>query len=128
METKKKNLIVDKVALRTLSFKSKLGFGPFQDQTIQEIISLKKLDYLKLIYYKNSNISFNSEILALLEISPIPKPGINADFAREIENRLNKPKDFLYGMNKRTALRFLGVREGVMTSKSLLKAQNQRGF
>ena len=59
---------MDVPLLRTLSFKSKLGFGKYADMTVYEIINLDKSDYLRWIYYNVNGISFNNEVLFKIRI------------------------------------------------------------
>ena len=72
---------MDRVTLRTLTFKSTLKFGKYGDHTVQQVIDQNPIDgiqYLVWVYYNSSNISFNSEVLEKLGISKdceIKKPG-----------------------------------------------------
>ena len=72
---------MDRVALRTLTFKSTLNFGKYADYTVQQVIDQNPIDginYLVWVYYNSSNISFNIEVLSKLGINEdikIKKPG-----------------------------------------------------
>ena len=74
-------IIMDRVTLRTLTFKSTLNFGKYGDYTVQQVIDQNPIDginYLVWVYYNSSNISFNTEVLTKLGISDelkIKKPG-----------------------------------------------------
>ena len=70
------------VLLRTLTRKSKLGFGKHKNITVQQFLDENKP--LKLIspYYKLTTINFTEDILDELNISPewrVDKPGSNED-------------------------------------------------
>ena len=72
---------MDRVALRTLTFKSLMKFGKYADYTVQQVIDQNPIDginYLIWVYYNSSNISFNKDVLSKLGISDdltIKKPG-----------------------------------------------------
>lgn len=72
---------MDRVTLRTLTFKSLMKFGKYADYTVQQVIDQNPIDginYLVWVYYNSSNISFNKDVLSKLGISDeltIKKPG-----------------------------------------------------
>lgn len=57
------------VTLRTLTFKSKLGFGKYKNMTVIEMIGAKQHKHLTSSYYKLSKINFSEEVLLALNIS-----------------------------------------------------------
>ena len=64
--------------LRTMTLKSVIGFGPFSDNTVGELIIMKKHKELIRMYYSLERINYNDEVKALLFITKereIPKPG-----------------------------------------------------
>jgi len=66
------------VNLRTLTLKSKLGFGNYKHETVEKLIGMNKQESLISAYFKLGKISFNNEVLGLLDITEeylIPKPG-----------------------------------------------------
>jgi hypothetical protein len=69
------------VLLRTLTEKSILKFGRYNDLTVNEIMGslrTKGKIYLTWVYYNCSNISFHEDVLSTLGITDdikIPKPG-----------------------------------------------------
>lgn len=63
---------------RVLTKNSILDFGKYKYQEIGNIIKVNP-NYIAWLYYMNSYISFPSDILKELEITPINKPGIDAD-------------------------------------------------
>lgn len=68
--------------LRTMTMKSKIGFGNYSDLTVQELIQLKKYKELISMYYQLEKINFNDEVKDYLGIRfelVIPKPGKNYD-------------------------------------------------
>ena len=50
-------------SLRTLTRKSKLGYGKYQDYTMQELIDLGQSKILISVYYTLSSINFIPDIL-----------------------------------------------------------------
>ena len=64
--------------LRTLTKKSKLGFGKYSEHTIDELIKRMR-PYLVWVYYNASNITFTEDILkndlGIFEDKLIDKPG-----------------------------------------------------
>lgn len=68
--------------LRTLTRKSKLGFGKYKDLTVQNILDLKMPLVLISPYYKLTSINFIDDILDELKITQeyrIKKPSSNKD-------------------------------------------------
>jgi len=66
--------------LRTLTRKSKLGFGKWKQYTIQELINLNKLLVVISPYYKLTSINYTEDILIELKITEkyrIKKPSSN---------------------------------------------------
>jgi len=73
---------MDVPLLRTLAWKSILGFGKYSDLTVLEVYNLQHTRYLRWCYYNLSMISFNDEILSVINIRDerkIKKPGINPE-------------------------------------------------
>tara|TARA_R100001463_G_scaffold106123_2_gene160703 strand:- start:9 stop:356 length:348 start_codon:yes stop_codon:yes gene_type:complete len=70
------------VLLRTLTRKSKLGFGKHKNMTVQQFLDENKPIKLISPYYKLTTINFTEDILDELNISPewrVNKPGSNED-------------------------------------------------
>ena len=68
--------------LRTLTRKSKLGFGKWKDYTVQELLDLRKPLVLISPYYKLTSINYIEDILIELNITQeyrIEKPSSNKD-------------------------------------------------
>ena len=64
--------------LRTLTMKSKIGFGLYPDLCVQELIQLKKYKELISMYYQLEKINFDEEVKEYLGIvfeRVISKPG-----------------------------------------------------
>ena len=134
---------MDRVTLRTLTFKSTLNFGKYADYTVQQVIDQNPIDgiqYLVWIYYNSSNISFHSDVLERLGISEdfkIKKPGkvINEKifyFFRHIAN-LNrgkfseKDKNLLlanHSMAKKHIRKAINRETIFLTNKSFLQRKN----
>ena len=71
---------------RTLAKKSTLNFGKLFDLTVQQVLTFNKHHYLIWVYYNCSHISFNAEILEILDITKerqIKKPGVNRNYYDE---------------------------------------------
>lgn len=68
--------------LRTLAYKSRMGFGKHFGVTVWEMINvLNDIDYLHWAYYNMSNISFHEDILVEIGIvNRIEKPGKNPEY------------------------------------------------
>jgi hypothetical protein len=68
--------------LRTMTRKSKLGFGKYKDKTIQEMLDLKRYRDLISPYFGLTSINYQEDILVELRISEeyrIDKPGSNKE-------------------------------------------------
>jgi adenine C2-methylase RlmN of 23S rRNA A2503 and tRNA A37 len=68
--------------LRTLTRKSKLGFGKNKDLTVQRLLDLKKNLSLISAYYRLTSINFTEDILTELKITEdyrIEKPSLDID-------------------------------------------------
>lgn len=80
------------VLLRTLTGKSKLGFGKFAQIEISVLIKRMR-PYLVWVYYNSSNITFTPEILKELDIFEdklIQKPGKNPELYSETSARVTR--------------------------------------
>ena len=73
---------MDRVLLRKLAWKSKLGFGKFADLTIHDIMIVEPY-YLAWVFYQFEMIDFIDEIKEQLQLIPIAKPGAEPDKLRE---------------------------------------------
>lgn len=69
--------------LRTLTKKSKLGFGKYAEQTVETLTKTNRT-YLVWVYYNISGITFTDEILDndLSIVHRIEKPGKNPELSR----------------------------------------------
>lgn len=68
--------------LRTLTRKSKLNFGKFKEDTVQQLLDRRKHIDLIAAYYKLSAINFTEDVLEELKIyadDRIQKPSINKE-------------------------------------------------
>ena len=110
--------------LRTLTKKSKLGFGKFKDETVQRILDLKKPLELISAYYKLSSINFTDDILLELKITDefkLQKPCINLDLYYEFLEQ----KGFKKKIRVRTGSNAM-KKETRLLSKSELRSFNQK--
>lgn len=90
---------------RTLAMKSCIGFGPYKDVTVYQMISTRKEGFLIKIYYTCSNIDFNQEIkdeLCITKDREIEKPSKSWEKFKEHRksifadiNSKNKTEHFL---------------------------------
>ncbi len=78
------------ITLRKLTFKSKIGFGKYENRTVQNLIDNRKHSKLIAMYYNYEKISFVDEVLKELRITEeyqINKPGVDKDMKEKyIEN------------------------------------------
>lgn len=74
---------------RTLTLKSKFGFGEHHDKTIEHLINLNKKYYIAWVYYNNDIIDYNQEIKDMIGLTTeheIPKPGRNTEYYEKNKN------------------------------------------
>jgi len=79
-ETYTNQLNEDVLRLRTLTEKSKMGFGKYYDYTVGDLLKIDKNEYLQWVYYNSDMINFMPEILDKIGITDefrISKPGKN---------------------------------------------------
>jgi hypothetical protein len=93
--------------LRTLTLKSKIGFGhsEYKDLTVQEFITLKKEVKLINFYYNLSMINFSKDVLEILGIDKefiIEKPGKNKNLEKQAVNRFYQKMDAKQALIHRT--------------------------
>ena len=116
------------VVLRTLTRKSKIGFGRLSYFTVQEMIDHKKHNKLIYAYYRLSKINFIEDILTELEITEefrISKPGTDSSMM----HKYNKHTNNKYIPSKKRNTRGEGadklIRLGGIASKGTLARKNQ---
>ncbi len=84
---------------RVLTLKSKFGFGKYADMTIQEIINLGKVSYLRWVYFNYENIDFIPEILDTIKIPVeyrLVKPAKNPNALQEVNDKADDKHKFVY--------------------------------
>jgi len=92
----KKIIKEDVILLRKLVYKSKINFGQYKGQTVEEVMRLGKNGYLRYLYYNVEGISFIDEILKKIGVIgnnfdySIKKPGKDPDMGKEINDRILK--------------------------------------
>ena len=72
---------------RKLTEKSLMKFGQFADTTVQQLIDIHKVRYLRWVYYNCSQIDFCETVLDTLRIDEewrINKPGTDPDMYHEL--------------------------------------------
>lgn len=80
------------VLLRTLTKKSKIGFGKWKDQTVDVLLGMNKNQELVSMYFKLSKITFTNDILEQLLIIDnwvIDKPGTNREMYYNFLKHIN---------------------------------------
>ena len=86
--------------LRKLTEKSFMNFGKNRDFTVQNLLDLKRYQYLRWVYFNSSNITFMDNILKTIGVKKqfkIPKPGVN----RELGDAINEwHLSFINGLEK----------------------------
>ncbi len=88
-----KDDIMGATLLRTLTYKSKLGFGKYPDLTVEGILKKKQIHYLIWLYYNCSMVSFTDEILIELGIFKrirIEKPGKDKELYLKVADKIDK--------------------------------------
>jgi|SRR5665647_2734279 len=131
---------MDAIRLRTMAWKSVIGFGKHADLSIRQIFDLKHTRYLRWVYYGMDGLSFNDEILKELHIicehvdHRIQKPGTNLELHEIINSKItdySKNRN-PYNYNKqlmKTESRILEkkikIRDGEKWSKSNMQRINQ---
>lgn len=125
--------------LRTLTLKSKLGFGYYEikNLTIRELLIMNKQVYLISCYYNLSMINFSTEILNELSISGdliIKKPGKNPELHKNAvtnyyNNKTEKEATILRSnavLTKKHNYKRQQVKDNLRYSKSMLKGKNEK--
>lgn len=97
---------------RTLTLKSKIGFGKYKEYTVNHLIGMNKNIDLLSMYYKLGKIDFNQEIKDLI--------GISTQF--EIE-KPSKDLDMYYAI-----LNHLGYEKKIIKRRRSIKSRKERGF
>ena len=95
---------MDLIRLRTLTEKSKIGFGIHADLKVGDLLNIKKRWYLRWLYFNFSAISFVDEVLDKILITPeyrIEKPGTD----EELGKKLNKELILKFGINEKKFLK-----------------------
>ena len=60
---------MDVTLLRKLNRKSTLKFGMYGDNTVQELLTFKRYNYLRWVYFNQDKITFMDDILDELSIT-----------------------------------------------------------
>lgn len=84
---------------RIMTERSILGFGKYADLTAGDVLRLDET-YLVWAYYTLEKVSFCDEILDLLQVSRIPKPGTSEEGWRKWQN------DFYNAMSDEQRFRY----------------------
>lgn len=126
---------MDILRLRTLSRKSLLNFGKYADCTVQNLLDLKKTNYLRWVYYNASMISFLPDILEEIHIPDeylIEKPGKEPEKHNELTELLSakmlgitklKHKSHIRKI-KKGKMKHKFIKDSIKYSKSRLQSKN----
>lgn len=86
------------VSKRVMTLKSVIGFGKYESLTIQRIVDMGKLSYLRWVYFSYEKIDFVEEILELLGIDKkyrLVKPAKNLNFLKITDNKAKDENKFI---------------------------------
>jgi hypothetical protein len=82
---------MDVPLLRKMTEKSILTFGMYKGMTVDHVLRLGKMDYLRYIYYNVVGITFTDELLYKISVRgkwKIDKPGANPEAGVRLNNRM----------------------------------------
>ncbi len=77
-----------------------MNFGRYEDLSVHEILMMHRHRYLRWVYYNMSKISFDEQILDVLNIGPdrqIEKPGTDPELFESIKKEI---AESLHGVKK----------------------------
>lgn len=131
---------MDVPILRTLAWKSILGFGKYKELSIQQIFDLGHTAYLRYIYFNVEGLSFSEEILKKIHVinelydNKIAKPGTNPELGKKIDGimfnyHVQKEGNSAHTMNMirkgaKTRLVELKIYENKYYSKASMQRRN----
>jgi len=125
---------MDVVLFRKLTRKSILKFGEYKDVSVQQIINLGRMPYLRWIYYNIATITFTDDVLEdifIHEEDRIPKPGTSSELHHIINKRyadkmgLYLTKSVESKRKRRKLQKLIQTNYSVNFSKRQLQAINQ---
>lgn len=121
----------DVTLLRTMTMKSKIGFGYWPELTIQDMMQLNKWRELIKMYYGLQKINFNDEVKAKLAITSdraIPKPGKSWDmYYKNIRQMINEIHEREQTFSEQNPERWAILKEK-RHSKKLVKSFQKRAL
>lgn len=88
---------------RTLTLKSMLKFGKYEDLTIANIINLGKGSYLRWVYYNYSGIDFMPDVLDMIQIPldyRLEKPNKNPEMFDIVNDMAVEKHKFVYDISE----------------------------
>ena len=131
---------MDTIRLRTMTWKSILGFGKYADLSIKQIYDLGHTHYLRWVYYGMDGLSFTDEVLSNIGVikefcdNRIKKPGTNIELHNEITEIMKSVSTFKAGYNvakmrakteSRIVEKKIKIRDHAFYSKSRMQRINQ---
>lgn len=111
---------MDRVQLRVLAPKSRMGFGKWEMETVADLLAIGQERYLVWAYYNASNISFSDEILDRLKCERITKPGTDPNKYKDWQ-RL-RDDAFFSQLNEEQKMHAIVKRRAIAKRKSVAKA------
>lgn len=125
----------DVTLLRKLSRKSFIKFGQYTDLTVQQLIDIKKSNYLRWVYFNCSSITFMDDILDEIKI-PISfrfdKPNKNTELGIELDKEIKT--GYSDGFKKKLEKKKIKydkkriakneIKDKIMFSKDKMRARN----
>jgi len=87
------------VTKRVMTPKSILGFGKYEALTIQRIIDMGKISYLRWVYFNYEKMDFVDDILDLLNIDKkyrLVKPAKNLELLKIVDSKNNNENKFIH--------------------------------
>lgn len=103
------------ITLRILTRKSKLGVGPYANETVQKLLDRKMYPMLRRYYYTYEAISFQDDILDEIHAEiRIEKPGTDKSAIEILDERM--------AMRQIKKLNMIGERKAAMGAYSSYKA------
>lgn len=110
--------------LRTMTMRSKIGFGKYPDLCVQELIQMKEYRELLAMYYRLDKINFDDEVKEYLGIKfelVIEKPGKNYEmYAKNVYQMICDINDMNHEFHKDNPNRFAMLHE--------MKANRKQGI
>lgn len=94
---------MSRLLLRTMTLKSKIGFGKFKETTVGQLITIRNFKHLIDIYFNCELITFDKEVIEILQLDnpllAIEKPGKDVEKGKKYGQMLADQLRDISGMN-----------------------------